>query len=157
MESAMQIWREFWLRIIKKKRANCIWNLVYGIKLDPSEALLQLSMLKPFYDQPLQSICSAEKGIMKFAPFRPSGCWMCPWHWSCCWRSNTLKVFRCEFWCQPLTAVSSHFIPIHCQPFPSFLRTLVWWWSMTPSRFQFTVRLAYNHIRLLLPWILYFY
>lgn len=44
-----QILGEFWLRIIeKKKKANCIGNIVYGIKYSPSEALLQLSVLEPF-------------------------------------------------------------------------------------------------------------
>lgn len=138
----------------KKKAANSIWNPVYRIKFDPPEALLQLSRLEPFYNQPFQSICSAEKGVMKSTPSRPSGCWICAWHWSCSWRSNTLQAFRCEFWCQPLTGVSSH-------PFPSTSNhshlSIIWCWSMTPSRFQFTAWHAYNHIMLLLPWSLYFY
>lgn len=114
----------------KKKKAICIGNTVYGIKYGPSEALLQLSVLEPFYDPSFQTICSAEEvstGITKFSPFWPSGCWICPWHWSCCWRSSTLKAFGCKFWCQPLTAGNSHpflSIPIHSQPFPSVLHTL---------------------------------
>lgn len=133
-----------------------------SIKLDPSEALLQLSMLKPFYDRSFQSIGSAKKvptGITEFAPFRLFGCWLRPWHGSCCWRSDTLKAFICKFWCQPLTASNHSHLSSSFQPFPSVLRTLVWRWSMTPSRFRLTAWRAYNWVMFLLPgilWSLYF-